>query len=65
MIQPLLVVARSTSVLNRFAQDSLQGALNVRDFLEQTGENDAVTTFQVRSVGRAMKGWVALSGMER
>ena len=65
MIQPLLVVARSTSVLKRFAQDSLQGALNVRDFLEQTGENDAVTTFQVRSVGGAMKEWVALSGMER
>jgi hypothetical protein len=65
MIQPLLVVARSTSVLNRFAQDSLQGALNVRDFLEQTGEYDAVTILQLRSVDGAMKEWVALSEIER
>ena len=40
MAQPLLVVARNTSKLNKFSQDSLQGALNLRDFLEQSGEYD-------------------------
>jgi len=64
MGQPLLVVARSTSKLNKFAQDSLQGALNIRDFLEQTGEYDAVTVFQLRSVDGAMKEWVALSEID-
>jgi hypothetical protein len=64
MAQPLLVVARNTSKLNKFSQDSLQGALNLRDFLEQTGEYDAVTIFQLRSVDGAMKEWVALSEIE-
>ena len=64
MAQPLLVVARNTSKLNKFSQDSLQGALNLRDFLEQSGEYDAVTIFQLQSVDGAMKEWVVLSEIE-
>ena len=64
MAQPLLVVARNTSKLNKFSQDSLQGALNLRDFLEQSGEYDAVTIFQLRAVDGAMKEWVVLSEIE-
>ncbi|MGD0638452.1 MAG: hypothetical protein ABSA72_10485 [Nitrososphaerales archaeon] len=64
MTQPLLVVARNTSNLSRIPQGSLLCALNIRDFLEQTGEFDTVTIFQLRSVDGAMKEWVALSETE-
>ncbi len=62
--QPLLVVARSTSKLDKFVQDSLKGALNVRDLLEQTGDFGGVTIFQLRSADGAMKEWIALSEIE-
>jgi hypothetical protein len=64
MSQSLLVVAKSSSKLNKFAHSSLLSAINIRDFLEQTGEYDEVTIFQLRSVEGSMKEWVTLSEIE-
>jgi len=65
MTQPLLVVAKSTSKLNKFAQTSLLGALNIRDFLEQTGEYDDVAIFQLRGAEGPLREWVVVSETER
>lgn len=65
MTQPLLVVAKGSSKLNRFEKDSLQEAFNLKDFLEQTGEFDEVEIFQLRTVDGQTKEWVTLREMER
>ena len=64
MSQSLLVVAKESSKLNRFEQNSFQGAVNIRDFLEQTGEYDEVTIFQLRSAEGMMKEWVAINEID-
>ena len=64
MAQTLLVVAKSRSKINKFEQGSFRGAINLRDFLEQTGEFDEVTIFQLRSNQGPMKEWVALTEVE-
>ena len=64
MSQSLLVVAKGSSKLNRFEQNSFQGAINIRDFLEQTGEYDEVTIFQLRSTEGMMKEWVAINEID-
>jgi hypothetical protein len=64
MSQPLLVVGKSSSKLNKFEQSSFQGAVNIRDFLEQTGEYDEVTIFQLKSVQGPMKEWVAVNEID-
>ena len=64
MTQTLLVVAKSSSKLNKFEQRSLQGAINLRDFLEQTGEFDEVTIFQLKSLQGPMREWVSLNEIE-
>ncbi len=65
MTQPLLVVAKGRSKFSRFEKGSLREAVNLRDFLEQTGEFDAVEIFQLRSVEGPMKEWVSLKEIER
>jgi hypothetical protein len=64
MSQSLLVVAKGSSKLNRFEQNSFQGAVNIRDFLEQTGEYDEVTIFQLRSAEGMLKEWVAINEID-
>jgi hypothetical protein len=61
----LLVVAQRKSAINKFEQRSLSEAVNIRDFLEQTGEYDEVTIFQLHSVDGPMKQWVKLNEPER
>ncbi len=65
MTQPLLVVAKSTSKFNKFAQASLLGALNIRDFLEQTGEYDEVAIFQLKGAEGPLKEWVVVNEIDR
>lgn len=60
----LLVVARASSALNKFAPTSLQEAFNLRDFLEQTGEFEEVSIFQLLSETGPMKEWVKLGELE-
>jgi hypothetical protein len=60
----LLVVARGSSALNKFEQRSLQEAMNTRDFLEQTGEFEEVSIFQLLSTQGPMKEWVKLGDLE-
>jgi hypothetical protein len=64
MSQSLLVVAKGSSKLNRFEQNSFQVAINIRDFLEQTGEYDEVTIFQLRSAEGMLKEWVAINEID-
>jgi hypothetical protein len=64
MTQPLLIVAKGASKLNKFEKGSLQEAANLRDFLEQTGEFDQVEIFQLRGAEGPMKEWVSLVEIE-
>ena len=64
MTQPLLVLAKSRSSSSKFEQDSLVGAVNLKDFLEQTGEFDEITIFQLKSTEGPTKEWVSLSQIE-
>jgi hypothetical protein len=61
---PILVVARGGSVVNKFEQHSLQGALNLKDFLEQTGEYKEVLMFQRVGAFGPMGEWVEIEGVE-
>jgi hypothetical protein len=60
----ILVVARSSSALNKFEQRSLQSAFNIKDFLEETGEYDEVSIFQLRSSQGPLREWVKLDELE-
>jgi hypothetical protein len=64
MSQPLLVVARSATRLERFGQSSLQRAVNLKDFLEETGPYDEVSILQLRSSQGSLGEWVALKEIE-
>lgn len=64
MESQILVVARSSSALNKFKQQSLQDAFNLKDFLEETGDYAEVSIFQrVASVGPIGE-WVKLEPIE-
>jgi hypothetical protein len=60
----ILVVARSSSALNKFEQSSLQRAFNIKDFLEETGEYDEVSIFQLCSTDGPLREWVKLNELE-
>jgi len=60
----ILVVARSRSALNKFEQTSMQRAFNTKDFLEQTGDYDEVSIFQLSSTDGPMREWVKLNELE-
>jgi hypothetical protein len=64
MAPQILVVARSSSAFNKFDQSSLQRAYNMKDFLEQTGEYEEVSIFQLQSSAGPMKEWVKLGELE-
>ena len=65
MSQPMLVVAKSRSRLNKFDQPSLMSAINLRDFLEETGEYDEVAILQLRSEEGLAREWITLQEVER
>jgi len=60
----LLVVAKGSSVLNKFEQRSMQEAINTKDFLEQTEAYEEVSIFQLLSSEGPLKEWVKLSDLE-
>ncbi len=57
----LLVVAttRGGSV-NRFTKDSLAGARNLKDFLEQTSEYSAVSVYELEKTVGPLQQWSEL-----
>lgn len=61
----LIVVARGKSAIVKLEQSSLQGAANIRDFLEQTGDYEDVSVFQLCSVNGPLKEWVRLNDVDR
>jgi hypothetical protein len=60
----LLVVARGTSALNKFEQGSLLEAINIRDFLEETGDYVEVSIFQRLPAGDTTRKWVRLNDLD-
>jgi hypothetical protein len=60
----ILVVARGGSVLNRFEQASLVQALNIKDFLLETGDYEEVSIFQHSPTLGPEKEWVKLQEVE-
>jgi hypothetical protein len=64
MTSSILVVARNGELVNRFRQTSMLEALNLRDFLEDTGDYQEVSIFQLLSVTEYSKEWVKLSWVE-
>lgn len=61
---PILVVAKNSSVVNKFEQRSLQCALNLKDFLEQTGDYKQVSIFQRVGAFGPMGEWVEIAGVD-
>jgi hypothetical protein len=64
MYPRILVVARGKAAFNKFEQSSLQRALNLKDFLEETGEYEEVSIFQLSSIQGPLKEWVKLDELE-
>jgi hypothetical protein len=60
----LIVVARSSSVVNKFQQSSLLEAYNTKDFLEETGEYSEVSIFQLSTPSGTHEEWVRLNELE-
>jgi hypothetical protein len=60
----LLVVARGSSAVSKFEQSSLLEAINIRDFLEQTGDYVEVSIFQLLSAPGPVKEWVKLKDLD-
>ena len=60
----MLVVARGDSVLNKFEQDSLLRAINLKDFLEQTGQYSDVSIYQLRPTDGGRTEWAKLDELE-
>ena len=61
IMRRLVVVAttRAASV-NRFPEDSLTRARNLKDFLEQTGEYSAVKIYELEKTLGPLKQWAEL-----
>jgi hypothetical protein len=60
----ILVVARNGELVNRFGQGSMLEALNIKDFLEDTGDYQEVAVFQLLPTTGHSKEWVKLSWAE-
>jgi hypothetical protein len=58
----ILVVAKGKSVVNKFEQGSLLQAFNTKDFLQETGDYEEVSIFQLGSAGATE--WVKLQEVE-
>jgi hypothetical protein len=66
IMRRLVVVAttRAASV-NRFPEDSLTRARNLKDFLEQTGEYSAVKIYELEKTLGPLKQWAELEETSR
>ena len=59
-----LVVARNGELVNKFQQDSMLGAVNIKDFLEGLGDYQDVSIFQLSLNSGASKDWVKLDAFD-
>lgn len=59
-----LVVARNGELFNKFQQDSLLGAVNIKDFLEGLGDYQDVSIFQHSLNGGSEGEWVRLQALD-
>jgi len=59
-----LVVARNGDLVNKFEQDSMLRASNIKDFLEALGDYQDVSIFQLSLNSGASKDWVKLDAFE-
>jgi|HubBroStandDraft_1064217.scaffolds.fasta_scaffold1408325_1 hypothetical protein len=59
-----LVVARNSDVVNKFEQDSMLRAVNIKDFLECLGDYQEVSIFQLSLNSGVIKEWVKLGALE-
>jgi len=64
MTSSIMVVAKSDFFVNKFEQPSLRNALNLKDFLEQTGDYDRVSLFQRADDFRPVGEWVEMAELE-
>jgi len=64
MKPPFLVVARNGDLVNKFEQDSMPRALNIKDFLEGIGDFQDVSIFQLSLNSGPSKEWVKLDAFE-
>jgi hypothetical protein len=59
-----LVVARNGGLINKFEQDSMLRAANIKDFLEGLGDYQDVSIFQLSLNSGVSKHWVKLDAFE-
>jgi hypothetical protein len=59
-----LVVARNGEMLNKFEQDSMIRAANIKDYLEGLGDYQDVSIFQLSLNSGVVKDWVKLAALE-
>jgi hypothetical protein len=59
-----LVVARNGSLINKFEQDSMLRAANIKDFLEGLGDYQDVSIFLLSLNSGVSKDWVKLDAFE-
>jgi hypothetical protein len=60
-MRSLVVVATTLGgAVNKFAQASLASALNLKDFLEQTGEYEAVALYELEKSMGPLRQWAQL-----
>ncbi len=59
-----LVVARNGDLVNKFEQESMLMAINMKDFLEALGDYQDVSLYQLSLNSGATKDWVKLDAFE-
>ena len=65
-MRSLVVVAElSDRAVNRFPQTSLAEARNLKDFLEQTGEYETVTIYELEKSIGPLRQWAELEESSR
>jgi hypothetical protein len=64
-VKPLfLVVARNGDLINKFEQDSMLRASNIKDYLEGLGDYQDVSIFQLSLNSGLEKDWVKIDSFE-
>jgi hypothetical protein len=59
-----LVVAKNGDLVNKFEQDSMVQAVNLRDFLEGLHDYQDVSIFQLSPNSKSSKEWVKMDVFE-
>jgi hypothetical protein len=57
----VVVAATRAGSVNRFPEDSLTKARNLKDFLEQTGEYSTVTIYELEKTLGPLQQWAELA----